>query len=202
MRNFVGSIPTLKNPNFDSRNVASSESVETFMNRAVAQSAAEACQACVARIGDLGKRHQAAKDFIARLKPTEKVAEFGAIPSAEVLSRKELEALETDRQAFVEKLEARAEQLERERVANLPEIEKLRLELRAELNVLAGRLARLERGETAALAPSLAPRSRADIPQILIPNQRDQRGAGLGGVSASFGRPAPSSAGGVRKVGR
>jgi hypothetical protein len=177
--NMLGGVPTIKSREPGSINL-------------------EVRKDCVVRLSGLLKRYTAAREFVANLKPGEKIADFGPIPAAEDANLKELEALETDREALVEKLEARAEELERERQANMTEIDKLR----AELNLQAGRIARLERlvaGTT--VAPTTpAPQARAEIPQILVARQSGPRGAGLGGVSTSFGAPL-SSDGGVRRLG-
>lgn len=148
-------------------------------------------QAELARIQELTARYESARQSIAQFNPAEVVEEFGPLPTARAdcidvcLAANRLDEV-------VVRIEARAQQLEQEHAAKMPESKRLLLRIES----LEARVAMLE-GRSAA-PRSTAPRTAQ--PQLLVPTQ-GAGGAGLGGVSYGFDAPSAVHSGGVRRVG-
>ena len=200
MRNTNRDVPRLSNPNFGSINIRpEGAGGDAGGARIVAENQLARWHVVVDQIRYLKPRYEAARDAILALKPREAIPVFGRAPDvdADVIS------LDTAFQAndqLVLGLEARAEELERERVADLPEAQRLRIEvdeLKGLVRAVMVRLSILE-GQSPTQEGSPVPASKASAP-LLVP----YGGApGLGGVSASFAAAPSVDGGGVRRLGR
>ncbi|MBU6463234.1 MAG: hypothetical protein KGL35_21915 [Bradyrhizobium sp.] len=193
-RNILREIPRLNN----APPVEEALLIEHIIEQTVEQNR----QAVITSIDALVERYEAAKIIVGRAKAGEKIPDLGPA-SYQGLDQKQLEQLELEVSSLVTRLEVRAEVLERARIANLSETEKLKArveDLEGWVRALMNRVAVLEGQERMDIPESRPHRSRQDVPMMLVPSQGPP-GAGLGGVSASFGnRPAPGG-GGVRRLG-
>jgi hypothetical protein len=198
-------VPTISNPNFANPNTISAppeadqameEIVSDVVSKSVAQAAAADRVRCLAAIRDFAERFQSAKDQVLSLLPLEKIADFASIDGIDGLRRAELLKLEAACAATVDQLEARADELERDRVANMTEVEKLWSVVRVQQSLINGLLHRVTKldGGPASNVPAaadLARLSRASTPQMLMPARGAATVEAFGGARQS----------GVRRIG-
>ncbi|RXH32003.1 hypothetical protein XH94_32590 [Bradyrhizobium zhanjiangense] len=193
-------VPRLSNPNFGSINIRpEGAGGDTGFTRNVAENQLARWQVVVNQIRDLTPRYEAAREKILALKPKETVAPLGRAPNVDA-STLVLETAFNQNEELVLGLEARAEELECERIANMPETEKLRAEVDELKGLVRAMMARISiiEGRSPVQPALTAPERKASAPMMVPPGGAP----GLGGVSASFAAPVAGDGGGVRLVGR
>jgi hypothetical protein len=190
-------VPTLSNPNFAEPNKMAAGRAPQSSNGIVAAVVAEsAANERIRRMGAirmLEHRYAAVKEQILQLCPAENIPAFGGIDDIDGLKPSDLKELESASGAMVAQIEARAQEIERERAENMTEVVRLWSAINAlttQCNAMAHRLAKLEGGGQ--LSPTAqAAIAKAAVPQLLQP----KRGSA---TAEAFGGPRES---GVRRIG-
>lgn len=197
MRNINGNVPRLSNPNFGSVNIRPGSGSDPNFARNVAENRRAHRRVVLNQMQELTPRYELARQTILALRPKEEVPSFSQAPHPEA-DEIALEIAFNENEKLVLALEARAEELERERIANLSETEKLRREVDDLRGLVRAALARISVLEGRSPQTSVTTReAKASAPMVVPAGGMP----GLGGVSASFAGSPAAGGGGVRRVG-
>jgi hypothetical protein len=175
---------------YDRKNVG----LDAFLTGDVVDQVLEqALQASRAPLEALAVRYETACATIRRAKPTEKIPAFVPIGS-DGKGFKEIEAIERAATTLVERLEIRAAELERERIANLPEVEARVEDLEGWVRALLNRVAVLEGRQSDVRVGS--PRASHSVTPMVMALE-----GGAGGLARPPASPPGATPGAVRKIG-